>query len=300
VARLGYEISDAWLYGTTGYAFVLNIHEDVCASGPTAWDKTPLFDLARNCGLGTESTIGFDSQDDYEELQRLAWDRVRRAIDAGVPCYGWELDGPEYYVVYGYDDVGYFFRGPDCEEGSGPKPWYELGEDGGRIEMHVVSPCRAADPSHSVKRACAFALEQAGDPDRWAYPLYRTGPGGYDVWIEALARGHADGHGVAYNAALWGECRALAFQFLREAAGRLPDRYEPLFDRAARYYGYVARNLGEVAGVFPLLATTEDQREANVRDRDRCRIAIEHLKAARSAEESALEVIGQLADRLLS
>jgi hypothetical protein len=33
---LGIEMSDAWLYGGTGHAFVLNVHEGLCPSGPTA------------------------------------------------------------------------------------------------------------------------------------------------------------------------------------------------------------------------------------------------------------------------
>ena len=31
---LGVEMSDAWLFGGTGHAFVMNVHEQVCPSGP--------------------------------------------------------------------------------------------------------------------------------------------------------------------------------------------------------------------------------------------------------------------------
>jgi len=66
---------------------------------------------------------------------------VKDAIDEGLPCYGWELDIPEYYVVYGYDEKGYLFKGPMCEKGKGSKPWSELGDSEiGVLEMYVVSP----------------------------------------------------------------------------------------------------------------------------------------------------------------
>ncbi len=35
----GIDISDAWLFGATGHAFIINMHEVVCPSGPTAWKE---------------------------------------------------------------------------------------------------------------------------------------------------------------------------------------------------------------------------------------------------------------------
>lgn len=34
----------------------------------------------------------------------------QKKIDEGLTCYGWELDIPEFYVVYGYDNKGYYFE----------------------------------------------------------------------------------------------------------------------------------------------------------------------------------------------
>lgn len=44
--------------------------------------------------------------------QEQAWDYVRRQIDENLPCYGWELDVPEFYVICGYDEAGYYVCGP--------------------------------------------------------------------------------------------------------------------------------------------------------------------------------------------
>jgi hypothetical protein len=59
---LGIEISDAWLYGGTGHAFVINLHEEVCPSGPTAWGTGKLFELAANLGYKAEGV--FASKDE--------------------------------------------------------------------------------------------------------------------------------------------------------------------------------------------------------------------------------------------
>ena len=45
---LGIDMSDAWLFGGTGHAFVINIPDGVCPSGPTAWQTQILFKLGAN------------------------------------------------------------------------------------------------------------------------------------------------------------------------------------------------------------------------------------------------------------
>jgi len=84
--------------------------------------------LGKNIGYEIDGVFGTKSAGDFAEKQKRAWEFVKSAIDQGLPCYGWELDIPEFYVVYGYDDAGYYFSGPGCDEGKGPKPWQELGD----------------------------------------------------------------------------------------------------------------------------------------------------------------------------
>ena len=135
---LGLDVSDAWLFGATGHAFVINVHEVVCPSGPTAWNTEMLLKLGKNVGYEIDEAFGMKSAADFGERQKLAWEHAKAAIDQGLPCYGWELDIPEYYVVYGYDEgAGYYFSGPGCDEGRGPKPWQELGES----EIGVIILC---------------------------------------------------------------------------------------------------------------------------------------------------------------
>ena len=88
-----------------------------------------MFTLGKNIGYEHAGMVGsHKSQDNFAEKQQEAWDMVRQAIDEEIPCYGWELGFPEYYVINGYDDIGYYYDGP--EPGSGPKPWRELGNTG--------------------------------------------------------------------------------------------------------------------------------------------------------------------------
>lgn len=296
---LNLDVSDAWLFGATGHAFILNVHEVVCPSGPTAWRTETLFRLGKNVGYVLDGVFGFKSEGDFAQKQQLAWEHTKKAIDRGMPCYGWELDIPEFYVVYGYDDSdedgGYLFSGPGCDEGKGPKPWRELGDtEIGVIEMYSVKAGQAAHDVKTIKEAFEFAVEHATSPEKWIFPRYRAGLAGFDNWIRATETGKADGMGMAYNAAVWNECRGFAVLFLQEARARLGNRLGSLFDEAINHYRVVAQNLGQVADTFPFHGLKPE----HIQDPGRRSLALERLRAARDAEASGLDTLRRIAGEL--
>jgi len=292
---LGLDVSDAWLFGATGHAFVLNVHEVVCPSGPTAWNTERLFRLGKNIGYEIDGVFGMKSADGFAEKQNLAWEHAKSAIDRGLPCYGWELDIPEYYVVYGYDDAGYYFSGPGCDESRGLKPWQELGDtEIGVIEMYSLKPGQAANDAQTVKEALAFALEHATSPAKWIFPKYKAGLAGYDNWIRALESGTADGFGMAYNAAVWAECRGYAVLFLQEARERLDRKAAALFDQALDQYQVVFENLRTVTEAFPFHGMEPE----HVKDQARIRTALDALRSARDAEAGGLEILQRIVNEL--
>lgn len=249
---LNIDVSNAWLFGATGHAFIINIHEAVCASGPTAWNTKMLFQLGKNVGYAVDGVGSHRSDGDFVEKQKLAWGFVKQAIDESLPCYGWELEAPEFYVIYGYDEEGYYFSGPGCNEGKGPKPWQELGNtDIGILEIYSVKPSQAADDVETVKEAFRLVLEHSKSPANWIFPKYKAGLAGFSNWIHALEKGKAHGFGMAYNAVVWSECRKFAVEFLKEAKGLMDDQNSSLFDEALGHYEVVAQNLKRVSEIFP-------------------------------------------------
>jgi hypothetical protein len=295
---LGIDVSEPWLYGGTGHAFVINLHEQVCPSGPTAWKTEKIFELGRNLGYRLDGVFGFKHQDDFADLQRRAWGHAQEAIDEGRPCYGWELEIPEFYVVYGYDGgedgiAGYYYSGPDCDEGKGPKPWQELGDTGiGALELYSVGPGEAADDATTIKEALTFALEHASSPEKWIFEHYRAGVEGFDNWIEALQKGEALDMGVRYNAGVWLECRKNAVEFLAEAKERLPGQADAPFDEARAQYEVVAGELAEVAAIYPWMDSASDEEVLPVDDRSQA--AVESLKVAREAEAAGLVALEKI------
>jgi hypothetical protein len=291
---LGLDVSDAWLFGATGHAFIINMHDVVCPSGPTAWHSEMLRKLGKNVGYSSRGLFATRKDADFDEKRRSIWDNTKLALDNDLPTYGWELDIPEYYVVYGYDDVGYYYSGPLCDDGAGPKPWQELGDtDIGVLEVYSILKGEAADDRTTVKEALAFALAFAESPAEWVYAKYKAGLAGFDKWIKALEGGTAHSHGAAYNAQVWHECRGLAVDFLKEARERLGEVAGP-FDEAIGHYEVVAENLKKVAELFPFV----ERKEEHVKDKERCAEAAEALRAAREAEEGGLKALAKVAGEL--
>ena len=243
-----------------------------------------MFALGKNIGYDfAGGVVAHKSNENFAEKRKEAWDMVRKAIDEGIPCYGWELETAEFYVIKGYDDIGYYYSGGGADPIKGPKPWQELGEsDIGLIEMYSIKRGKPTDDATTVKEALEFALEHAKGPEKWIFPRYNSGLAGFDKWIETVANGEAMGIGMAYNAAVWAECRTLGLQFLREARQRLDGNISPLLDEAIRSYSPVADGLNRLVDLFPFPPDGE------IEDRERIKKALEHLKRARDAEEKGL------------
>jgi len=291
--HLGRDVSWPWLYGASGWAFLLNIHEELCPSGWHCADF-PLGSLGENAGAGVDwFTVGpheFPSDEERPPRQKDVWEKTRAALDEGRPCIGYDLEIGDYYVVYGYDDVGYYYSGPRCDAGKGPLPVRDLGVTGqvGLICMGAVGLAEPPDEATAVREALKFAVEHARKkpkPD----DVYHAGLAGYDQWIGALQAGHVNGWGPCYNAACYLECRRHAVEFLTEAKERLGGDLGPLFDEAIGHYKAVVGSLEKLTEAFPTQAGHEHEPdEAAVKK------AISALRAAKGAETRGVEALEKL------
>ncbi|HUT32894.1 MAG TPA: hypothetical protein VNE39_05400 [Planctomycetota bacterium] len=296
------EAPPAWIYGGCGHAFALNVHEVICPSGPTAWPSERCDAFAANVGLVVERHHGGKSEKGIAEKREAIWRKTCEAIDAGTPCYGWELDVPEWYVIQGYDAEGnYLF---DKFGQPGKTHHAKLGDTGiGWAVVAVVRTGKASDDRTVVREALRFALEHGAG--KHSNEKWHTGLSGYDTWIKALAddrlvaEDKVIGFGNAYNAQCWAECRRYAVAFLEEARKRLADpKLALLLDEAIARYKVVSEQLGAVAKTFPFKVDDTRGMDERLRDAARRAKAIEALKAARAAEESGLKALAELAAAL--
>jgi len=290
------DVSTGWLYGGTGHAFVLNIAKDLCPSGPTAWKTIMLFELAANLGYKIDGVFASKSNPEFPIEQEKAWAHVKACIDKDIPCYGWELEEPEFYVINGYNDVGYFYSGPGHEEGTGPKPWNEVGNSKiGVLEIYSVYPTETANPVKAIKDSLEKVLYHASNPPDLIFPNYRSGLAGYDWWIDAIEDGSALTMGHSYNAAVWSECRKYAVEFLKEAKKHVDSDAKKLLDDARSSYIISARNLERVFKDYPFSPKLE---QTPLGIDDRTHYTVQRLKRAKEAEKNGLAILKSLVDIL--
>jgi len=114
----GKNMSDAWLFGGTGVAFILLMDEQGYGAGGS-WYKGPMMNLCNNLGFTVNGVYGFQQDEDFPAKQQMSWENTVYAIDFGYPCYGYNLAMPEYYVVNGYEEGKYLFSGYGVDNWSG-------------------------------------------------------------------------------------------------------------------------------------------------------------------------------------
>jgi hypothetical protein len=296
---LGLTISDAQLYGATGVGFLINIDETAAAKSMAVWNKQRAYELCRNLGFEVTSIWSHKSNPDFAATQKLVWDRVKQAIDSGYACYGFHLENPIRYLIAGYDDIGYYYKGWEAEQEKGPVYWYELGQtDIGLLGMHFVRPVSSDVPyQEMVKKAFQFVVEFSANSKQWVPADCKAGPEGYARWISLLEAGKEDEYAVSYNAAEFAEGRKLAVEFLEEAKAHLTPELNPLFDQAMQQYRVATQNLQKMSQVFPHDVPAA-QRAANLKDQQRRQVAIQCLRVAKDAEVEGLKVLAVIADKL--
>jgi hypothetical protein len=295
---LGLDVSSAWVYGISGHAFVVSIHDAVSPSGVTAWDADTFTQLAENVGCAIEGVFAFNTDEDFALKQELAWERARKAINEGFPVYAWEVADAEFQIVNGYNEHGYICQGTD---GSQHKAWGELGNsDVGVLAVYTVRPAEAPDPAVAIKRALEFAVGYDRARRSREVPFatgleFKRGAAAYDTWIRALRSGKPTGFGVAYNAIVWSECRRFAAAFLKEARRLVDPELAPLFGEAIRAFRTASASLTKVSDTFPLDDGPYDERLA---DKALVRTAIEALGQARDAELEGMKVLERIVSSL--
>lgn len=294
--HLGIEISLPWLAGTMGQAFCISIARDICLSSvwnclADAYADGTMTRLGKNLGYNLEYHR-FDKNDpDFLEKRTQAWERLREAIDAGHPCYGYYNFC--YQLYCGYDDDGFYVGEGATNAGQGPFSMLEM--DG--IELCIVSsdgvPC---DDQTAVKEGLHFALQHARAGDNGQphdiNSEHAHGVAAYNRWIAAMEVGKHSGtwraidHYVRY--------RELAVQFLEEAQGRLDAHVSPLLREARHLYRQVCDNLWPIADAFG-----EGKRPIPFNEPGSAHsMAADKLRAASDAEKNGLVVLRKIAESL--
>jgi len=248
---LGIPVSRPWLAGATAQAFVIAIAEEVCLSSVSccleeAYLNGTMTRLGENLGYHLEYHRFAGDDPKVDEKRDHGWNRLREAIDAGHPCYGYYNFCYQLYV--GCDDDGFYIGPGATNAGQGPCSL----QDSGDLCIVSPSPSSVSGDRQAVKDGLVFALEHAhagdaGHPhDLDAGLAY--GASAYDRWIAAMEVGKESGTWRAIDHYV--RCRDLAVQFLAEAEDRLGEDFAATVREARAMYQHVAETLWPIANAF--------------------------------------------------
>jgi hypothetical protein len=244
--HFGTELSPAMAFGGSGHAFLINIHDELCPSGPYCWKYDRFHELVRN--LGVEMTdLGFFHAGSPLTERAAIERKLTRALDQGLPC---SFCNMENQLIVGYD-VGKFLLAqpwPVCNELTPPAltfgTWSEFGVEC-HVNFFVLGRTQRADDAHVIRTSLDYALDLFRNPERFSRPHCGIGLKAYDNWLAAVEQ-HGAEHGNWWNAMVWSECRAMAADYFAEIAGRFPMLVTPA-TRLSAAYRHIAGLLNRVS-----------------------------------------------------
>ncbi|MBI5094687.1 MAG: hypothetical protein HZB26_19905 [Candidatus Hydrogenedentes bacterium] len=216
VDYFGIEASPATVFGGTGHAFLINIHKELCPSGPYCWKRAEFDRLLGNLGVQVRD-LGFYSRASSAEERAKVERRLCAALDVGTPC---ALLNLENQLITGYDAEGFFTAQPwVCVNDFPPArlsfgSWKEFG-DRVHASFFAFEKARPSDRRTIILQSLDFAIDLQKNPSQYSMDGYGVGPDAYANWIAAAPKFGAS-HGNWWNATVWSECRAMASEYFGE------------------------------------------------------------------------------------
>ncbi|MCK5037048.1 MAG: hypothetical protein KAS73_14225 [Candidatus Sabulitectum sp.] len=273
------DLSTPSLYGRTGHAFFMNIHEAICPSGPYCWNIDPFIALLENCGIRMKKHGFFSSESSLEERNTLE-KAILTELEKGNPCSVLNMD---YQLITGSDGSGFLCTQPwECKH---PLAHLSFGSwDEWEDEIHACfysfEKIDLPDPLFAVRKSLEYAKDLNENPSGYTMEPYKCGVAGYDVWLKGVKKGYGAEHGNWWNGTVWSECRKQGALYFGEIAG------------AYSISSLVAVKLQDMyTGISDILLRVSDRKLSKTKK-------IEYLKEARELEEEVLSILIHLADSI--
>ena len=245
----GIKTSDAWAFGGSGHAFLINVHKELCPSGPYCWKDDWMVPLLRNLGLEM-TDLGFFHKGTPGPERAALEQRLKALLDERVAC---AFVNMEYQLIRGYDDKALLLARPwDCGEAITPTTlsfgsWKEFGDEV-HANFYALRKAEPQDEAKTIRDSLRAAVELFRSPGKYVMEGYGMGPGAYDNWA-AAAPEHMAAHGNWWNATVWAECRKMAGAYFAEIGAKRGE--------LAAEAGQLSTAHNEIAGLLAKIASKE-------------------------------------------
>ena len=244
------DLTPAMLFGLSGHAFLINIHDELCPSGPYVWKKEAFRKCVSNIGIEFARDFEFQRDASIEE-RKEAEKYLKDNLNGGRLGI---LNFMEHQLFSGYDEDGFQFLMPwDCKADSETRrltysTWTECLEGAGWVGFSVI---RKGEMKHDLlemtKDAISLGLDFFRNSEKHQYEKYRIGYGAYESWIESIKQGRGTSHGHWWNGMVWAECRRFAAAFFTELEEMLDEgEAKKVSIELAGLYGRMSEHLAQI------------------------------------------------------
>ncbi|WP_405158144.1 RNA polymerase sigma factor [Paenibacillus sp. FSL H8-0283] len=263
--------------GMSGLSFRLTIlPQDIHIAGPTAYNFKEVLTrglqhmgyrshaveaLASEAGLNA-NLVDPSMLEEKAKGKRLlnprlvqALSLIRYAIHRGVPAVVWDLNIPEFGLIYGYDDAARTLYGTDFTK-SGIIPYDHVGRGVNQEVFVLVAESDGMIREMNLHAALTAALAHYRGEDPYTLPNTVSGVAAYAVWREALEYRRVEPNGHAYNIAVLWDARRYASEFFKElslkwASTACYSNLIPFCLLAEELYRNMSQKLNTLAELFP-------------------------------------------------
>jgi hypothetical protein len=241
-SSFGLAATDADLFGASGHGFLMNIHRQLCPSGPYCFDRGAVFELIQSLGIQVHDLGNYAADTPRHEKTRLE-ERIKAELDCGRPA---GMLNAEFQLITGYDQEGFITSQPWPGMDFPPSrlsfgSWSEAGATI-PVNFFVFSLCPVQDFLCAARHSLRLAVDVHQRPMAYSRGPFAMGPLAFQVWREALPE-FGDTHGNWWNATVWSESRLMAARWLAELSEELG---HPVACQAAKDYQCIGENLAAV------------------------------------------------------
>ncbi|MEC0126375.1 RNA polymerase sigma factor [Paenibacillus pabuli] len=306
--------------GMSGLSFRLTIlPQDIHIAGPTAYNFKEVLTrglqymgyhfhaveaLASEAGLNANLVDPLMLEEKAKGKRLLnsrlvrALSLIRYSIHRGIPAVVWDLNIPEFGLVYGYDDAVRTLYGADFIK-SGAFPYDHVGRGVNQEVFVLAAESDGMTREMDLRAALTAVLAHYGGKDPYTLPNTVSGLAAYAVWREALEHGRVEPNGHAYNIAVLWDARRYAGEFFKELSLKWASnpRYTSLIPycrEAEELYRIMSQRLNMLKQCFPFPEGGKPNEKLQGKQAISILLEVEELeRAAVVAIESLLEGMSQ-------
>jgi hypothetical protein len=235
-------MSDAKAFGGSGHAFLINVHENICPSGPYCWNRDGFVKLVKNLGLEMIN-LGFISAKGSADERRKLEQAVMGYLDKGVPC---SVENMDNQIIYGYENDKLIMVQPwECVKDITPLT-LTFGKEI-HANFYAFKKTDKKDDTAIIKESLEYAVDLFENPQKYAWEKYQIGLAAYDNWAQGVEKGHGSEHGNWWNGMVWSECRSMASAYLAEIAQDLTGASSEAAKNLSKMYKNISGNLTQIS-----------------------------------------------------